>query len=198
MTQHSSFLERAIVLSEHVTYWNHLGWRDPFSFEDMSQRQQQYQARFASHSVYTPQMVVDGTIGFVGSDAAALTHAVTRAAAVPRAQLQIEDARWEGGDVRFSVRSAPATHAALIAVLAEDAARSAVGRGENAGRTLHHVAVVRVLKELDSNALRGALVTLSGASLSKVNSSSPVRLVVFLADRNTGRVSAVAEQTLND
>ena len=51
---------RAIVLSEHVTYWNHLGWRDPFSFEAMTERQELYIERFKLESSYTPQMVVDG------------------------------------------------------------------------------------------------------------------------------------------
>src|SRR5487761_2445262 len=171
----------AIVLSEHVTYWNHLGWRDPFSFDQMDERQQQYTARFAQSSPYTPQMVVDGTVQFVGSDVAALTRAVTSATAAPKVQFDIEDAHWEGRDVRFSVRGGPTTRTTLVAALAEDATRSEVGRGENAGRTLHHVAVVRVLKEFDSKGSPGVSLRLSGANLSHGHSDSPIRLVVFLA-----------------
>src|SRR5882724_8604367 len=56
-----------IVLSEHVDYWNQLGWADPFSSALYSERQREY----ASHldgQTYTPELVVDGAKGFVGSD----------------------------------------------------------------------------------------------------------------------------------
>src|ERR1700704_1333290 len=55
-----------IVLSEHVDYWNHIGWTDPFSSRFFSERQSAYSSRFGLSSVYTPQMVVDGTTEFVG------------------------------------------------------------------------------------------------------------------------------------
>lgn len=57
-----------IVLSEHVDYWNQIGWRDPFSSPQFSQRQQGYAKRFQKDGPYTPQMVVDGVSEFVGSD----------------------------------------------------------------------------------------------------------------------------------
>src|SRR5215471_6837318 len=59
-----------VVLSEHVDYWNHDGWKDPFSSKFFSERQSAYSRRFGLESVYTPQMVVDGTTEFVGSDSA--------------------------------------------------------------------------------------------------------------------------------
>ncbi|NJL72319.1 MAG: DUF1223 domain-containing protein [Candidatus Competibacteraceae bacterium] len=57
-----------IILSEHVDYWDYLGWRDPFSSPIFTRRQQLYSKVFDQKSLYTPQMVVDGTFAFVGTD----------------------------------------------------------------------------------------------------------------------------------
>ncbi len=188
----------AIVLSEHVTYWNHLGWRDPFSFEEMDARQQEYGTRFGLNSVYTPQMVVDGTEQFVGSDYGALSRAVKKAAAAEKPPLEIVNARLQNGKVTFSLRRGTAGGAARwYAAIAADATRSEVPRGENAGRTLHHVAVVRVLRQLKRDAdeqefsLPADAYGYAGAS-----ASGNLRLVVFAVDAHTGRVIAAVERDL--
>ena len=86
----------------------------------------------------------------------------------------------------------------LVVALAEDATHSEVARGENAGRTLHHVSVVRSLKELDSNSADGRALQLSVPALSSNDKATePLRLVVFFADRQSGHVLGVAEQTIN-
>jgi hypothetical protein len=186
---------QAIVLSEHVTYWNDLGWRDPFSLDAMTARQQQYEARFGLTSIYTPQMVVDGAEQFVGNDSSRLSAAVARAAATPKLKITIEDAHLGDGSVSFSVRGGGNAGATLVGVLAQNATRSEVAHGENAGRTLHHVAVVRVIKEFGSKADDGRPLRLDDTtSSSSDKTAGPLRLVVFLADRKTGHVVAVAEQ----
>ncbi|MGA3372497.1 MAG: DUF1223 domain-containing protein [Terracidiphilus sp.] len=190
---------QAIVLSEHVTYWNHLGWRDPFSFDAMTERQEQYVVRFGLSSSYTPQMVVDGAEQFVGNDPAKLGAAVARAAARPKPKIAIEGAHWDGGALLFSVRGEAGSGATLVAVLAQNETRSVVARGENAGRTLHHVAVVRAMKDFGSKAADGRSLRLSGAvSSGSGKAAGPIRLVVFLADRKTGYVLGVAEQILSE
>src|SRR4051794_23404836 len=93
----------AIVLSEHVTYWDHQGWRDPFSLEAMTQRQEEYVRRFALDSAYTPQMVVDGTSQFVGSNGRALLAALNKATAKPKMHLAIDNARWDQSSVHFAL-----------------------------------------------------------------------------------------------
>jgi hypothetical protein len=189
---------QAIVLSEHVTYWNHEGWSDPFSFEAMTERQQNYVTHFGIDSSYTPQMVVDGAEQFVGSDVARLNRAVANASAIPKLEISIEKAEWIDGSARFSVRGPVGGNTTLIAVLAENATRSVVRRGENAGRTLQHVAVVRVIKDFGSKAIGGRELGLSGPGhLAAGESSGPLRLVVFLVDRKTGRIAAVAERDLS-
>lgn len=191
----------AIVLSEHVTYWDHEGWRDPFSLDEMTERQQEYARQFGLADVYTPQMVVDGSEEFVGSDARKLTAALTHAAATPKTPIMIADAHQAAdGSITFSVRAADAkfdAKASLFAAVAENATVSEVLRGENGGRTLHHVAVVRVLKEFGPGKADGRALTLAGANLApSAKSDSPLRLVVFLVNRRSGGVVGVAEQTL--
>jgi hypothetical protein len=56
-----------LPLAFHVTYWNQLGWKDPFSLDAATERQAQYGRRFGDGS-YTPEMVIDGKTGVVGSD----------------------------------------------------------------------------------------------------------------------------------
>ena len=188
---------QTIVLSEHVTYWNHQGWRDPFSFDAMTERQEDYVRRFGLDSSYTPQMVVNGAEQFVGSNARALSQAVQKEIAVPKQEIAIEGATWDHGVAQFSIHANSPVGAKLVAVLAADATHSEVARGENAGRTLHHTAVVRVIKEFDSNVADGRELKLAGGPLSqKDEASGPVRLVVFLVDRKTGRVLGAAQQIL--
>ena len=87
----------AIVLSEHVTYWNYLGWQDPYSMDIFSDRQQAYATRFGLQGVYTPQVVVDGTAEALGSDAAAVRRAIARVAQTPKPELKIEAVEMQGG-----------------------------------------------------------------------------------------------------
>src|ERR1700743_1496657 len=55
-----------LALAFHVTYWDRLGWKDPFSIEAATERQDRYGHRFGDGS-YTPEMVIDGATGHVGS-----------------------------------------------------------------------------------------------------------------------------------
>ena len=59
-----------IVLSEHVDYWDHQGWKDRFSSHAFTVRQESYARHFRLDSSYTPEMVIDGAVEFNGSDSA--------------------------------------------------------------------------------------------------------------------------------
>src|ERR1700756_5408438 len=74
---------QVIPLSEHVDYWNHLGWKDPFSAQLFSARQQDYGRNFRLESVYTPQMVVNGDAQFLGSDRTRAEQEIRKAAQTP-------------------------------------------------------------------------------------------------------------------
>ena len=190
---------QAIVLSEHVTYWNHEGWRDPFSLDAMTGRQEVYQHQFSLSEAYTPQIVVDGAEQMVGSDSAKVESAIARAATTSKLDIKIEDAhRAADGSVNFQFAYPPRLKRHSWRCWRKTLRIPRFHARGNAGRTLQHVAVVRVLKEFGSSATDGRPLRLSGANLSGAEKAgTPVRLVVFLVNRKTGHVVAVAEQTLS-
>jgi len=184
----------AIVLSEHVTYWNQDGWHDPFSSDALTDRQKQYGDRFGLSDVFTPQVVVDGAAQLVGSDGRGLQQALEHAASAAKQELSIEDAQWSGGQVHFSIHGGSGdAKAGVMAALAEDSAQSSVKHGENAGKDLRHVAVVRVMADMGKGANDGRALTLK---VPPGIPSSPMRVVVFQFDRHNGHVLAVAEKTI--
>jgi hypothetical protein len=187
-----------IVLSEHVTYWNHQGWTDPFSLDAIDLHQEQYVRHFSLPSPATPEFVVDGIAQVAGNNPSQLVQEIAHAAEDPKIAMQIGDAHLTAdGSVDFTVKAAPDHKGTLVAAVAENASQSQVAHGENAGRTLHYVAVVRTYKEFGSNSLDGRPVHLSGSDLRHAEKDGePLRLVVFLYNPSNSQVLAVAEQTL--
>jgi hypothetical protein len=140
-----------ILLSEHVDYWNRLGWKDPFSSASITARQNHYAASLGS-DVYTPQMVVDGEVQFVGSDQRAATTAIGTAA-VSRKAVVAADLRLVGSaiDVHARVEGGPLgalPDADVFFALTEDGLTSNVGAGENQGRRILHAAVTRDIRRV--------------------------------------------------
>ena len=141
-----------IVLSEHVDYWNDIGWRDPYSSHEYSQRQGAYAGHFGIGSVYTPQMVVDGHFELVGSDERGAIEAIEGAAKTLKIPVSISSVHLEAGSIvslhveagRLPSSSAAKSADVLIAT-ADERDESHVSHGENAGRTLKHIAVLRTL-----------------------------------------------------
>jgi hypothetical protein len=144
-------------LGEHVDYWDHLGWRDPFSSSAFSNRQSEYQDRvFRTGSIYTPQLVVDGQFEAVGSDVSAVRRALGNAARIPKAAIDLAASPADAGHLSVHVRvNLPSTvtvreEADVVVALTQDHLTNDVRRGENRGRRLTHSAVVRSLTALGS------------------------------------------------
>ncbi len=143
--------ELIVGLSEHVNYWDGIGWKDPFSSEASTGRQNAYGAQFGLDSVYTPQMVVNGREQFVGSDLRALEAALASEARHKQIELHITSAQVTGRGITFSYSAAglpPNSALQLVAVLADDMDRSSISGGENSGRNLTHTSVARALAPL--------------------------------------------------
>ena len=174
----------AIVLSEHVDYWDHQGWKDRFSSPSFTMRQQAYARIFAIDGPYTPEMVVDGAKEFNGSDAKQAGEAITAAARRKKAEVRL--ARTDAG-LQVEVDPVPASADVFLA-LADESATTDVGAGENSGKRLRHVAIVRSLRKIGS--------VKRGAAFSKLielpRETAGQRAVVFVQESGPGRVSGAA------
>jgi hypothetical protein len=181
-----------IALGEHVDYWDRLGWKDRFSSAAVTGRQQGYQARFGTESIYTPQMVVDGRAEFVGSDASAARKAIERALTAPHgvvtldvtrpAQSRNRDAQGSTIQVKVSAANLPTTsrgdRADIVVLVTESGLRTDVKRGENHGRTLSHAPVVRYLATIGHVADDGSTTGAGEAAIPLAADWQPDRLAV--------------------
>jgi hypothetical protein len=175
-----------VVLSEHVDYWDDLGWRDPFSDHLFTLRQSQYGDRN-----YTPQAMVDGRIDVLGSDQPGIERAAKAAAADPHGEIAITP---NARALHIAVTGLPAHGPAqvLLAVV-EDGLVSKVLRGENTGRTLPHTAVVRALKGVGT--IAASATSWSGdVEVPRDPAWIKTRLVVFAQDRESLRVLAAGSR----
>lgn len=175
-----------VVLSEHVDYWDDLGWRDPFASPIYSERQTRHGRR-----AYTPQAVVDGREDMVGSDEQAILKSVMAAAGQPHGLLRFSPAA-AGKAAKISVTGLPPHGPARVYLaVVEDGLQSHVERGENAGRTLRHVAVVRSLRDI--GVVPAAAEKWSGeADLPTDSAGGRKRSVAFVQEDSGGRILATA------
>jgi hypothetical protein len=187
-----------IPLSLHVDYWDHQGWKDPFGSKAFSSRQAAYSKIFGEDRIYTPQMVVDGRDELNGSDEQAVRRVVREAASRPHLPLRV-DARSIGTSVRVSIDlpAAPANAEPIdvLVALTEDDLTSVVRRGENGGRTLTHVAVVRKLESLGTLE-REAFVADGQLSLDRAWKAGKMRAITWLQGRRTRHVYGTATAAL--
>jgi len=144
-----------IVLSEHVDYWNHGGWKDAYSSSFFTDRQENYERRFEVREPYTPQMVVDGAIQINGSDGPAAARAINAARSHPKISVRISSvsvANPKTFRVHVEVDELPpdlkARKADIFLAVALDHAESHVLAGENKGRDIRHVAVAASINKV--------------------------------------------------
>ena len=132
-----------LPLGMHVTYWDRLGWKDPFSLPAATERQHAASARAGLDHVYTPQVVVDGVRQGVGSDAREVRRLIAAARSERREGVAVNVLATDAGVVVTA--GAGAGRGTLLVVGFDARHVTAVGRGENGGRTLTEVNVVRAI-----------------------------------------------------
>jgi hypothetical protein len=144
-----------IALEEHVDYWNHLGWTDPFSSSEFTARQQDYADAFGQNTVYTPEMVVDGGKEFIGSRSHDARVIIAEAARQPKIEVKLaQNPPAKEDELRFTISTGKFGSELrdgkldIWVAVTERWLHSDVKRGENAGEDLHHAAVVRSLRKI--------------------------------------------------
>jgi hypothetical protein len=188
-----------IVLSEHVDYWNQLGWRDPFSSAVFSTRQNDYASHIDTSEVYTPELIVDGTWGVVGSRHADVEKAIGKAIQRGKQTVHVE-AKQNGDRISVQVQIDPASgvhgQRAVYAVLARNHVASHVQHGENAGRDLQHVAVAYAITKIGTVGTDGSFRKNVDLRLPPQSGQDGSRVVVFIQEDATSRVAGVAQARL--
>lgn len=184
-----------VGISEHVTYWNDLGWKDPYSLPAFTERQSVYASRLSSEGSYTPQMVLNGRDQFVGSDTGALQRALQEDARRSHLDLRILSSApgSAGVDVKFSLTGEESKSLDIIAVVTDDADRSSVLRGENGGRLLQHVSVARSLARVaivKGDAEQSVHVTLPDGF--QLGGGSGHHIILFAQEQHQGGIVGAA------
>jgi Uncharacterized secreted protein len=134
-----------IPLAFHVDYWDRLGWRDPFSSAEWSDRQVRYTRAMGLSSSYTPQAVVSGAREMIGSNRSAISAALEAASnAKPSGQVSLT-VRREGNNLVAAIQAHVPAGDDLFVAVTEDDVTTQVVHGENVGRTLTNDAIVRRL-----------------------------------------------------
>lgn len=139
-----------LPLAYHVDYWDYLGWKDPFASSDWTDRQRAYGRAQQARSVYTPQIMVQGREGMVGSRRGSVLDSIRRQAAAASPVQVTARARREGDqlalDISAKVTGPTGADEVLVLVpVYQDGQRTDVRAGENHGRRLKDERVVRFL-----------------------------------------------------
>jgi hypothetical protein len=198
-----------IALSEHVDYWNYIGWSDPFSSAAFSARQETYAQAFRQERIYTPQMIVDGQTEFIGSSMDKARDAIAKAARSPKADVRINVPKTKTENNNQSIRlvvgvkNVPSVNrgdvAEVILAITEDNLSSNVSRGENSGRKLAHTAVAREMRALGGvDPVTKSFDSETTLAIASGWKRDALRVVVLVQERAHRRVLGAASVKLSE
>jgi hypothetical protein len=138
------YSENIYVLGFHVDYWNRLGWKDEFSNAAYTQRQQQYGVNFNLNSVYTPQVIINGKSEFVGSDGKKIRTALdNELKSTSNTQIELSAHSGASGLIEVLYKAATTDKNLLNIALVQLYGHNKVKGGENTGKHLKHINIVR-------------------------------------------------------
>lgn len=183
--------DELIALAYHVDYWDYIGWPDTFGSEAYSDRQRDYAAAWGSSRIFTPQLIVNGREGLVGSRRAEVEAAIGKAVL----DLPVELTQTDKGMLMVDIPPDPAITGEAVVWLVSfiDRAEVAIERGENTGKTIPYVQIVTGRQALGMwEPATGAALKLPLAELVTEPATGAAILVQQEADGLPGRILGAA------
>ncbi len=188
--------KNVLTVGFHVDYWDRLGWKDPFSSHEYTARQEYYSSLFNLTSIYTPQAVINGKHEFVGSDKNKIINTVEEELkSKPTAIIKLKASENGSGKIeaRYSTEGGISTHDQLILLLIQKTATTNVKRGENGGRVLHHINIVRQMSLVPIPLKEEILNFNLPSDLKKENTF----IAAFIQDKKTGGITGLTTAEIN-
>lgn len=176
--------DNVIALALHVDYWDYIGWKDQFAHAAFTERQKGYARAFDSRSIYTPQMVINGSRDVVGNRGLEVADMVQEYAS--KGMIVPLDIARNGSSLTIKAPAQPGmANADVIVVRYTPEETVSIPRGENAGKSLtysHIVTEWRIIGDWNGRNALSERVTIEG--------SAPV--VVLVQAKDHGPILAAA------
>jgi hypothetical protein len=183
------------VLSYHVDYWDNLGWKDSFSNAAYTQLQRDYAKGFKLSSVYTPQVVINGTEQFVGSNESRLNAVVDydlQQSPNVKLTVDVKSVDVKAGNFELILRyTTNANNSNIKFALVQKSATHKIQRGENTGATLHHINIVREIKTVNASA-NGVFVL----TMPKDLPQDKFKIIAFTQNKADNKITAATEVSI--
>ena len=182
------------LLAYHVDYWDRQGWKDLFSSADYSKRQVQYGHWLNAPEIYTPQLIINGKAEYVGSDEPAISNAIAEQLATKPAATLTLRAQQDGEKLKVQYQAGKVENSSsLLIAIVQKNAQTKVARGENAGRSLAHVQIVRKLQTEPLKAIGNGNATVV---LPKDFNAQNWEVLGMVQDQTSGEILAIAKAGL--
>ncbi len=183
--------KKLYIMAFHVDYWDHQGWKDRFSKSKFTERQKQYATWMNLSTLYTPQMVINGKQEMVGSETGRVLEGIQSVMLEPHAEnLKLKLLKAESKNIQVGYSSASTSkNSDIFVALVQKYASSQVSAGENAGKALSHVQVVR---ELQSRSLKAQ----DSFSFKLPDNDNVWEVIAFEQDRKSGEIIDVTSINL--
>ncbi|MBF4505357.1 DUF1223 domain-containing protein [Flavobacterium sp. JLP] len=178
------------LIAYHVDYWDRLGWKDQFSSNEFTKRQEKYQDWLNLQVMYTPQFIINGTSEFAGYDEKALYAKVSEALKTNETGNLILNSNTVKDSMQIDFKANEIMNSSLFVAVIQKDATSKVKRGENKGSTLHHVQIVRQLKSFPLTKTEGRITMLKPSDLNNFE------IIGFIQNNATGKILAISKINL--
>ena len=186
-----------IPLAFHVDYWNYIGWKDPFSRAEFSNRQRQYAQRMSSESTYTPQLIINGNYEVLGSNESAIKKKINQELAVEKqSSITIKEAQVKDNllTVEYDVDKVSGSSVVNVALVKKKEV-TAIKRGENTGLKLTNYNIVFDFKSKSNATKSGNKIDFD---LKKDWTTSDFKIVVYMQSLTNGEITSVSQKEVTN